>query len=170
MLVAPARAGNSQSGDREKIERVHVVVPARLHVGFVDLHGGLGRRYGSLGISLDTPQTRISLRRSAELAVNGPSAERARRALERLIEHYGFDSRMQLDVESAIPEHVGLGSGTQLALATGVACCRLHGVDADTRALAGMLERGLRSSIGIASFERGGVVLDGGRGELDAPP
>ena len=33
-----------------------------------------------------------------------------------------------------------------------------------------MLDRGLRSSIGIASFESGGVILDGGRGETDAPP
>jgi len=172
MLVAPARSGNSQSGDQKStsIECVRVSVPARLHVGFVDLHGGLGRRYGSLGISLDTPQTRISLRRSATLAVSGPSAARARRCLESLIAHFRLDGGLELDVESAIPEHVGLGSGTQLALATAVACCRLHGLDADTRELAGMLDRGLRSSVGIASFECGGVILDGGRGETDAPP
>src|SRR5678809_1634836 len=84
MLVAPARSSNSQGGDHERmaIDRVNVIVPARLHLGFADLHGGLGRRYGSLGISLDTPQTRISLRRSAALSVNGPSAARARRCLE----------------------------------------------------------------------------------------
>jgi len=172
MLVAPARSSNSQGGDHERmaIDRVNVIVPARLHLGFVDLHGGLGRRYGSLGISLDTPQTRISLRRSAALSVNGPSAARARRCLEALIERFHLDSDMQLEIEAAIPEHVGLGSGTQLALATAVACCRLHGIVVGTRELAGMLERGLRSSIGIASFEHGGVILDGGRGEADEPP
>ena len=172
MLVAPARAGNSQAGDQEStaIECVRVSVPARLHVGFVDLNGGLGRRFGSLGISLDTPQTRVSLRRAETLAVSGPSATRARRCLDLLIAHFHIDAGLQLDIESAIPEHVGLGSGTQLALATAAACCRLHGIAADTRALAAMLQRGLRSSIGIASFERGGVILDGGRGDTDAPP
>jgi beta-RFAP synthase len=172
MLVAPARSGNSQGGDHDRtaIECVSVIVPARLHVGFVDLHGGLGRRYGSLGISLDTPQTRISLRRGEALSVNGPSAARARRCLEALIARFDLDPRLQLEIAAAIPEHVGLGSGTQLALATGVAVCRLHGLEVDTRALAGMLERGLRSSIGIGSFEHGGVILDGGRGEADQPP
>src|SRR5262245_61536586 len=172
MLVAPARSSNSHGGDHERmaIQRVSVIVPARLHVGFVDLHGGLGRRYGSLGISLDTPQTRMSLRRGAVLSVNGPSAARARRCLEVLIERFHLDSGLALEIETAIPEHVGLGSGTQLTLATAVACCRLHGLDVDTRELAGTLERGLRSSIGIASFEHGGVILDGGRGESDQPP
>ena len=33
-----------------------------------------------------------------------------------------------------------------------------------------MLDRGARSSIGIATFEQGGVVLDGGRGAADQPP
>jgi beta-RFAP synthase len=172
MLVAPTRSGNSQSGDRDAsaIECVCVSVPARLHVGFVDLHGGLGRRFGSLGISLDAPETRVRLRRADTLSVEGPGAARARACLESLVEHFGVDAGMRLEIESAIPEHVGLGSGTQLALATGVACSRLHALDTDTRTLAELLDRGLRSSIGIASFERGGVVLDGGRGEADGPP
>jgi beta-RFAP synthase len=33
-----------------------------------------------------------------------------------------------------------------------------------------LLDRGARSSIGIATFEQGGVVLDGGRGDSDEPP
>src|SRR5262245_41736597 len=172
MLVAPACSGNSQSDDRDAkdIECVRVSVPARLHVGFVDLHGGLGRRFGSLGISLDAPETRVRLRRSGVLAVEGPDASRARAYLEMLIAHFGLDAGMQLEIESAIPEHAGLGSGTQLSLAIAVACCRLFGLNADTRTLAPLLNRGLRSSIGIASFERGGVILDGGRGEADRPP
>lgn len=172
MLVAPARSGNSQSDDRNStaIECVRVSVPARLHVGFVDLHGGLGRRFGSLGISLDAPETRVRLRRADGLSVEGADVERARGYLETLVAHFGLDPGMRLEIESAIPEHAGLGSGTQLSLAIGVACCRLHGLEADARVLAGLLDRGLRSSIGIASFERGGVILDGGRGEADCAP
>jgi beta-RFAP synthase len=172
MLVAPARSGNSRSDDRNAnaIECVRVSVPARLHVGFLDLHGGLGRRFGSLGISLDAPETRVRLRRADVLAVEGPDASRAQAYLETLVAHFGLDAGMRLEIESAIPEHVGLGSGTQLSLAIGIACCRLHGLEADARTLAALLDRGLRSSIGIASFERGGVILDGGRGEADRPP
>jgi beta-ribofuranosylaminobenzene 5'-phosphate synthase len=171
MLVASARSGNSPGDDATAPAAcVRVNVPARLHVGFLDLNGDLGRRYGSLGISLDTPQTRIRLRRADALVVEGPSALRARAYLQALIAHFRIDGRLHLEIEAAIPEHVGLGSGTQLSLATAVACCRLHGLTLDVRTLALLLDRGLRSSIGIASFQEGGVILDGGRGEAEAPP
>lgn len=173
MIVSGAYAGNLPApvdGETPAIERVTVTVPARLHVGFVDLNGGLGRRFGSLGIALDTPRTRITVRRSDHLTVSGPGAERARRYLATLAEHFHGDDRLHLTVETAIPEHVGLGSGTQLSLATGIAYCRLNGIAADVRRLAQLLERGARSSIGIATFEQGGVVLDGGRGDSDQPP
>lgn len=171
MLVAPARTGNTtQERAQSSIRSVRVNVPARLHAGFVDLNGGLGRRFGSLGISLDTPRTVVHLRRGSALAAVGPSAERAGRSLEAVIDHFHLDRCLHLTVESAIPEHVGLGSGTQLALATAIACCRLHDIDVDARTLAPLLDRGLRSSIGLASFEQGGVILDGGRGDADLPP
>jgi len=151
-------------------EQVRVSVPARLHLGFVDLNGDLGRRFGSLGIALDAPQTRLTLRPGETLSAEGPGAARALQHLRTLIDHFGLDERLQLSVDAAIPEHVGLGSGTQLSLATGVACCRLHGIATDVRGIAQLLERGARSSIGIATFEHGGVVLDGGRGDSDLPP
>ncbi len=173
MIVPEADASNSPPGAgraRRAVERVSVTVPARLHLGFVDLNGGLGRRFGSLGIALDAPRTRISLRRAATLAAAGPDSERALRYLRILVDHFQVDSRLQLGVEETIPEHVGLGSGTQLSLAVGVAYCRIGGIAADIRDIAHLLERGARSSIGIATFEQGGVVLDGGRGAADLPP
>lgn len=38
---------------------VTVETTARLHMGFVDLNGGLGKHFGSIGLSLDRPATRI---------------------------------------------------------------------------------------------------------------
>lgn len=173
MIVPEADASNSPpcaGRDHRAIERVSVTVPARLHLGFLDLNGGLGRRFGSLGIALDAPRTRISLRRGPALAATGPDRDRALRYLRILVEHFQMEGRLQISVEETIPEHIGLGSGTQLSLAVGVACCRIGGIDADIRAIAHLMERGARSSIGIATFEQGGVVLDGGRGTADLPP
>ena len=169
MIIATAVAGNANAD--VNVARVTVTVPARLHLGFVDLHGGLGRRFGSLGIAIDTPCVRLSLGATERLRATGPDAARAQRYLETLIEHYGLDPRLQLRVDESIPAHIGLGSGTQLALATGAAAARLFGLELKARAIAGLLDRGARSSIGIATFEEGGVVLDGGRGDGDeAPP
>lgn len=174
MIAAPSLASNTTTdasgATHARIERVTVTVPARLHLGFLDLHGGLGRRFGSFGIALDSPRTRLRASWSDRLAAEGPDAARVLRHLETLVRHFGLAEPLRIDVEAAIPDHVGLGSGTQLALATGVAALRLHGRQADARAVAQLLDRGTRSSIGIAAFEHGGVILDGGRGEIDAPP
>ena len=168
MIVGPALAGNANAD--ANVARVAVTVPARLHLGFVDLNGELGRRYGSLGIAIDTPRTRLSVGRGGRPCAAGADAARAQRHLETLVERYRLDRRLDLRLEESIPNHVGLGSGTQLALATGAAVARLCGLDLDARAIAGLLDRGARSSIGIATFEQGGVVLDGGRGDNDEPP
>jgi beta-RFAP synthase len=155
---------------RTKSERVTIVVPARLHLGFLDLNGDLGRRYGSFGVTLDDIYTRLHVERAAALSGNGPSAERAVEFIRKLLDRLGRSEALALTVDEAIPEHVGLGSGTQLALAAGVGAARLLGLDLSARDVAGYLDRGKRSGVGIGSFEMGGVILDGGRGESDKVP
>ena len=154
-----------------RAERVSVSVPARLHFGFVDLNGGRGRRFGSLGVALEAPLTRVSLTAAPELQVSGHDAVRARKYLATVIQHYGLAERLSLSVESSIPAHMGLGSGTQLALSIGMAAATYFGLDLEARDIARLLDRGARSSVGIATFAAGGVVLDGGRGPgEEAPP
>lgn len=149
---------------------VRVTAPARLHLGFVDMNGGLGRRFGSLGLTLDGPATTVRARSADQLRAAGPSAERALRVARTLCERFRWPERAELTVEDAIPEHVGLGSGTQLGLAVGTALGHLYGRPLPERTLAAELERGARSGIGIGAFESGGVILDGGRGPGEAPP
>lgn len=155
---------------KARLNGVSVTVPARLHLGFLDLEGGLGRRFGSLGITLDGPYTRLNVMPAAETLVEGQDGERARRYLDELFTHYGLADGVALVIEEAIPAHAGLGSGTQLALAVGTAVCQLYGVEASTAEIAQLLDRGTRSGIGLGAFLQGGVLLDGGRGEGDQPP
>src|ERR1043166_3891871 len=63
-------------------ESVTVSVPARLHLGFVDLHGGLGRRFGGIALALNQLGTAITIARSTHMQVDGPERERARSYLE----------------------------------------------------------------------------------------
>ncbi len=149
---------------------VRVSAPARLHFGFVDLHGGLGRRFGSLGLAIDRPGVRLRARRSTSSEIVGPAADRVQRALDALQQHYDVAGAVRIDVEETIQAHAGLGSGTQIALATAQAVCALSGIDASVKDLARCMERGARSGIGAGVFQLGGFVVDGGRGELDAPP
>jgi beta-RFAP synthase len=139
-----------------------VTATARLHFGFLDPSGRSARPFGSFGLSIDAPRTRLVLCRAERLAVSGPEGERAERYLRQIAESSGIEARYGLRIEEAIPTHAGLGSGTQLALAVGSAFAALEGLPLEPREIAARLGRGARSGIGIATFAQGGAVLDEG--------
>jgi beta-RFAP synthase len=63
-----------------------------------------------------------------------------------------------------------LGSGTQLGLTVGAALARLAGLPLSVPEIALAVGRGVHSGIGIATFQHGGFVLDGGHRILAASP
>ena len=148
-----------------------VTAPARLHLGFLDLNGGLNRRFGSIGLAIDAFATRVELRSATALVTRGHERERARRLAFRFAESLGLDPAGELTVAEAIPAHAGLGSGTQLAIAIAAAFRRRAGLPPDPPGDARLLDRGARSGVGAALFEQGGLVVDAGRGpDTDMPP
>jgi len=149
---------------------VRIEAPARLHLGFIDVSGTLGRRFGSLGLTIEELTTTLTLRRAPEFAAQGPQAERASAYLRRLLDDYDPPVSASIEVQRAIPEHVGLGSGTQLALAVGRAFSTLFDVPISSVTMAARLDRGARSGIGIGAFEHGGFVIDGGRSASGSYP
>jgi beta-ribofuranosylaminobenzene 5'-phosphate synthase len=150
-------------------DSVTVSVPARLHLGFMDLHGGLGRRFGGIGLALKELGTTITIKPSTHMHVEGPDHERARGYLENIRRRLDLKATYHLTVEETVPAHAGLGSGTQLALAVATGVRRLHDLPLEVAHDAIHLGRGLRSGTGIGLFTRGGLVVDGGRGADDAP-
>lgn len=162
----------TQSSLSHRTDEVRVIAPSRLHLGFLDLHGGLGRKFGSIGLTLDEPRTVVAGRRADQFIVDGSDSERAARVARQLIERLRLHEKVRITVEEAIPEHTGMGSGTQLALALGAALCRLSGRPVQPRRIANAARRGARSGIGLGAFIEGGVIVDGGRAEEDeaAPP
>ncbi|MCB1747162.1 MAG: hypothetical protein H6977_20760 [Gammaproteobacteria bacterium] len=149
---------------------VRVVAPARLHLGFLDPSATLGRRFGSIGLAIEGLSTTLVAEHCETLEVVGPEQARARALAERVIHHFGLPPGVRLNVESAIPGHAGLGSGTQLALAVGHALTRLHGVEVDTAGIGAVLGRGRRSGIGLSLFDRGGLIVDAGHGAATVTP
>ena len=152
------------------MKHVQIIAPARLHLGFLDLHGGLGRQFGGFGLTIDGFATRIDFAHASRPAIEGGGeTARAMALLERLTETWGLPP-ISVAIEAAIPAHAGLGSGTQLALAMGVGLARLVGRDVSAPEVAGLLQRGARSGIGIGAFQHGGFILDGGSAADGAPP
>jgi beta-ribofuranosylaminobenzene 5'-phosphate synthase len=148
--------------------RVSVCCTARLHLGFLDMNGGQGRRFGSIGLTLDAPITKLTITRASRHRIEGPEQDRASAYLTSITHRLELTDAHELTIERAIPAHSGLGSGTQLALAVAAAVRTLHGLALDPHGDAQALGRGARSGIGIGAFVRGGLLVDGGHGEAHA--
>lgn len=142
------------------------------------IHGGLGFMVERPGVAV-----RVSLAASISSTARDPvpvvdagAVARCEQVLRRCEERLGFTPRNGLSIEvlESPRAHVGLGSGTQLALATAAACAalaRASGLEAvreldDVAALAELAGRGLRSSVGIHGFAQGGLLLEAGHGSV----
>ncbi|MDR3560284.1 MAG: GHMP kinase [Negativicutes bacterium] len=138
---------------------------ARLHLGQLDLNGSLGRLYGGIGLAVDKPGLALEAQPADKIRIEAPEPERQR--AERLarcyLEHYRLPGALICITES-LPVHNGLGSGTQLALAIGLAITKLYGLRPSLQELAAITDReGSRSGLGVAAFKQGGFVVDGGK-------
>lgn len=155
---------------------VEVTSAARLHMGFFDLHGGLGRQFGSIGLSLNAPQLQLRAQKNNQFKVsfstNSPCTDTIdAHAIQTRTQHIaqvllGDDVRcdnVALHFSTMITPHAGLGSGTQFALSVGMAINQLFGLGLSVAQIAEKTGRGKRSGIGIAAFSQGGLIIDGGR-------
>jgi beta-ribofuranosylaminobenzene 5'-phosphate synthase len=149
--------------------KVTVTAPARLHLGFIDLNGAIGRRFGSIGLAISGLKTKVSVAAADHIRIAGPEAERVRGYVDLMRAALTLDVAYDVKVEELVPSHAGFGSGTQLALAISAALRRLHGLSPDLRGDAVRLGRGARSGAGIGLFQHGGFVVDGGRKDRGGP-
>jgi beta-ribofuranosylaminobenzene 5'-phosphate synthase len=149
---------------------VQVRAPARLHMGFLALHERQGRSFGGLGLAIEEISTELTAVRGDGVSARGVGAERAAGFARDFIESWKPGGGVDLHLHGAIPEHSGLGSGTQMALAVGAAISRLYGLSLSTEHIATAAGRGRRSGIGIGVFRAGGLIVDGGRGTATTTP
>jgi beta-ribofuranosylaminobenzene 5'-phosphate synthase len=82
-------------------------------------------------------------------------------AAKAVIDRFGLGGA-KISIRSTYRQHVGLGAGTQLAIATGKAICELYNQPATIPEIAAIVSRGGTSGIGTAAFETGGFIVDGG--------
>lgn len=159
----------NQIKHRLTLQKVSVSTSARLHMGFFDLSGTSERMFGSVGLAIDAPCTLIEVAKSEKLFIEAKSSESVTKIVEKLVKSLKIQNNFSLKVQQSIPEHVGLGSGTQMALAIGVGLNTLFGLNLDANSIALQAKRGARSGIGIAAFLQGGFLVDAGKTN-DASP
>jgi beta-ribofuranosylaminobenzene 5'-phosphate synthase len=112
----------------------------------------------------------VEVSASDDVTADGPDADRALAVARRCREALGLAGGARVRVLETIPAHVGLGSGTKLALAITAAVAALAGETPEPRAIARAAGRGARSAVGLWTFVLGGLVVEGGvRPDIDQP-
>ena len=153
---------------------VEVRTPARFHLGMFSFGDPLTRSFGGTGLMLDEPGIVVRVRPAAAFAGRGPHGQRAAEFARHCAAAWGLprDEAFEVEVVAAPRAHVGLGSGTQLALAVAAAIegLAVRPIDRERSfaprealALARAAGRGRRSSVGLHGFANGGLLVEAGR-------
>lgn len=153
--------------------RVEVTAHSRLHFGLFSFGppgtSGLPQ-FGGVGAMIDEPRLRLTVEPWDSWVAAGEGSARALEFARRAAEGLGLppDFACRVAVHSAAAAHVGLGSGTQLALAAASAVCRLAKKSIGRpESIAPFMGRARRSSIGLHGFFRGGLIVDAGKRPCD---
>jgi beta-RFAP synthase len=128
------------------------------------------RQFGGVGAMIERPGLQLRMASSDRWEATGPLAERALRFAHRwaVVRHHQARA-CRIEVLTAPPQHVGLGVGTQLALAVGAGLnAWVDEPPMSPAELTACMGRGQRSAVGTYGFFSGGLVIEAGRTEGDA--
>ncbi|MCA9216594.1 MAG: hypothetical protein KDB27_26170 [Planctomycetales bacterium] len=147
-----------------------VQAPSRLHFGLLSFNNPQSKQFGGVGIMISRPGITLNVRPSTSFRCCGVHANRVAAFAEVWQRYHHLDSlpHCEIEVETAPPQHVGLGLGTQLALSTASALNQYaQGKVANAVELAKSVGRGRRSAIGTHGFEQGGFLFELGKSDAD---
>lgn len=165
--------------------KVRVTTGSRLHFGFLnltpnnipywnDLNGAPTlpvRRFGGIGLMIPKPGISVLAEISNSWCYEGGHGQRVEECALMMQAHcQNINIRLKpckVIVEKSASHHVGLGTGTQLALAVGKSLLLANGFNMPTKELGLVLGRGNRSAIGLYGFDHGGLIVEGGKTKED---
>ncbi|WP_421077435.1 beta-ribofuranosylaminobenzene 5'-phosphate synthase [Methanothermococcus sp. Ax23] len=155
--------------------KLTIISPSRIHLGLIDLNGSIGRVDGGIGITLNHPNFIVEGRGSSDIEIefdknilnninniNKNEIEKRIYNISKKILNYIGEEGIYLKIKNIIPQHSGLGSGTQMALSTGKLISMIYNKELDGKTLSNITGRGGTSGIGVNAFEKGGFIIDGG--------
>jgi beta-ribofuranosylaminobenzene 5'-phosphate synthase len=167
---------------------VAVETASRLHFGLLSFPTGLywpnhlgqetvpTRRFGGVGLMVQSPGIVLWIQPAKDWSAQGPLADRALAFARRFADSLkatgtSLGPPQEIVIERSAPEHVGLGTGTQLGLAVARALTESWGLPLNPLAVAHHAGRGARSALGCHGFFQGGFLVEAGKkSEADMSP
>lgn len=151
---------------------VHVTGPSRLHFGLLSFGHPGQRQFGGVGVMVKQPGLALRISSADCFVARGPLSHRVSAVVAHMSKILERPSpRCLIEVLSAPPEHVGLGTGTQLALSVVAGLTAWHDEPALTPVvLATLANRAARSGIGSHGFLHGGLLFERGKEAVEGSP
>lgn len=153
---------------------LEITTGGRLHFGLVDLTGATPRRFGGIGAILEGPRMRVRANCAPRTEVMGLEHDSTLRdrVLSRLqaFEDLTGSSPMSITLDSVLPRHHGLGSGTAVVLSCLAAANALNGDPLSKQDLIHLSGRGGASGTGVNGYWQGGWIIDAGQRAAEALP
>lgn len=136
-------------------------------MGLLDCGHATGRLYGGLGVAVDGLSTMVSAKAAdvwrIEFAEKIQTSLRTTSDVEALVGRLnGIVEPSHITIQSAAPEHMGLGSKTTLLLATATAALAARRQALERGKIVALTQRGGASGAGVNLFWEGGMIADGG--------
>jgi len=172
---------------QNNMKNLVVSTPSRLHFGLFAVGQEVERSFGGVGLMVKAPRTVIKSSASQRFVVRDlsvdkeGSAERVEaveKVAQKWFEHFGSDASgawssyadlpIELEIVTSPLRHTGLGSGTQLAMASGLLLQSSFELPTPKPGeLAVGLGRATRSAIGTYGCFEGGLIVDGGKTDTE---
>ena len=144
----------------EDRQPIRIVAGSRLHFGLLDTVAP----FGGVGVMIDNPLTEVQVTACREFRCVGRGQdERVRSIADQWMRQTRRSSPLpcRVDLRHATPSHIGLGSGTQVALAVAEAISLHFQINLPRSELATNLAgRGRRSAVGVHGYFRGGLIYE----------
>ena len=144
----------------KKRKFLQIISFARLHFGFLDLNKKNNKFFGGFGLTINKFKTILNIKNYHKLNIKGYETKRASFFVKKFCKKIKIKPNFYINIEKVTPQHIGLGSGTQIALAIGTGISKLKSLNLNTIEIAKIMGRGNRSLIGTKSFINGGFIID----------
>ena len=148
--------------DKRSTDEIGITTGARLHFGLLDT----AAPFGGLGVMIADPQTQIRITAASQFECSGDGADRAIEIANRLTEFLklGDPPACSVEILRRPQAHIGLGSGTQLAMAVADGLAQFCAAKIPPQVLAQQIaNRGKRSAIGVHGYLQGGLIFETGQ-------
>ena len=155
-----------------------IKTPSCVHMTLIDMNGRFGRIDGSVGLALEDGGVCLRAKKSDVVIVterfgSGSSDTRlcdaafSKKVQDIIAPLLPENEGIEIEYLSPVRPHIGLGSGTQVALSAATAVNDLYSLGKDVFELAKITRSGGTSGIGVLAFEKGGFIIDCGHKKAD---